>query len=609
MSMNPHMRVGLSVLGCLAIGSCSSGTSDATGPGESPPTVTLTASQTRVTTPGDIILSASAIGANGAAVQRVEFYEQIVSVDASPRKIGEDLETPYEMKRSIVSAAENGDLAFSAKGYDVAGHVGLSNSAMVTVAVPSDNTPLQATVTASHTRITTPGRIKFIISANKPVARAEIYVGATKVADVIAPTTTQPASVSVTRADNGTHAYVVKVYDPEGNVVESPLMTVEVDIRWEFVRTIDGFHSRYESLIATDAMNAVYVAGTTDTRDVFLVKHDADGNRLWVRYFGGQDWENANSVGVDPLGRVYVAGWIYHPGATPNQPACFLAIYDPAGALVRTQEIKGISADHADGCFAASDASGNFYAAGHTADSTQGHLFVVKYDRDGNALWTRKFRGDNLGASEFPTDELTTIAVDVFGGVYVGGFTGLSLDGSPNRGPRDLFVLKYDADGNRVWSRQYGSAGVVTFGLRLAADPEGGVYFTGYSYKIETYFTLNNSLLVRYGPDGTQRWITTFDGGYAHGVTADLRGVYVVGNTSGSGITEPKQGAADVFLAKFARSGDLFSVRLLGTPISESADGVAIGLNGDVYVAAGSVYDPANSILTPILARHREVAP
>jgi hypothetical protein len=154
----------------VAFVACSSGAGDATGPSESPPTVTLTASQTRVITPGDIVLSASATGANGAGVQRVEFYERIMGVDASPRKIGEDLEAPYELKRSIASAAENGDLAFSAKDYDVAGHVGVSNSLMVTVGIPSDPTPLQATVAASHKRITTPGHINFIISANKPVA-------------------------------------------------------------------------------------------------------------------------------------------------------------------------------------------------------------------------------------------------------------------------------------------------------------------------------------------------------------------------------------------------------------------------------------------------------
>ena len=606
-----RVRQWLRALAFVAFVACSSATRDATGPGEFPPTVSLTASQSRVTSPGDITLLATATGANGVGVQKVEFYEQVVGVDATPRKLGEDLEAPYEMKRSILGASDNGDIAFSAKDYDVAGHVGVSNSLMVTIAVPSDATPLQATVSASHTRITTQGHINFIIFANKPVARAEVYVGTTKVADVTAPTTARPTSVSVTRADNGTHAYVVKVYDPEGNVVESAPMTVEVDIRWDFIRPIDGVRSHGVSLVATDATNAVYFAGTTDTWDVFLVKHDADGNRLWMRTFGGPDAERANSVGVDPSGRIYIAA----NGFSPPQGSgnCFLAIYDPAGNLVRTQQIGGALAGDAFGCVAASDASGNFYIVGGTGESTQGHGFVIKYDRDGTELWTRKFGGTPSPASEFPNDQVTSIAIDALGGVYVAGYTGQSFDGAPNRGPRDIFVLKFDADGNRLWSSQYGTPGVLTFGDQLAADPDGGVYLAGETDDASNRGAANNALLIRYGSGGNLRWARTLDGGGGDrgwGVTADRRGIYLVGETYGSGvghdITEPKQGGDDAFLAQLSSDGNLLSVRLLGTLLGDFGTGVAIGVNGDVYVAGATVYDQAATINTPMLARHHD---
>ena len=594
----------VSAFALVAFVACSSATGDATGPGESPPIVTLTASQTRVTAPGDIVLSATATGANGAGVQRVEFYEQILGVDPNPRKIGEDLEAPYEMKRSIASAAENGDLSFTAKEYDVAGHVGVSNSAMVTVGIPSDPTPLQATVAASHTRITTPGHINFIISANKPVARAEIYVGTTKVADVIAPTTAHPASVSVTRADNGTHAYVLKVYDPEGNAVESQSMTVEVDIRWDFIRPIDGIHSYFGALVATDATSSAYVAGTTDVHDVFLIKHDADGNRLWSRTFGGPDLERAYSVGVDASGRVYVAATVYNFAGSILVSDCFLAIYDAQGNRVRMQQIIAPLVSQPSGCVATSDTLGNFYVTGFNRDSTSGGQFVIKFDRDGAGLWTRKFRGA----------EITSIVVDAFGGIYVGGYTPSSLDGAPNRGPSDAYVIKFDGDGNPLWTRQYGAAGVRTFGHRLAADPDGGVYFAGNTVDLD--YSVTTAFLLRYGPDGAPLWARTLDDGggdVAWSVTSDRRGVYLVGSTCGggarNGITERAQGGCDGFLAKYSRAGDIVSVRLLGTSIGDSADDVALGVSGDIYVAGWTVYDRAATINTPMLARHRELAP
>ena len=480
--------------------------------------------------------------------------------------------------------------------------------------VTPDATTLQVSVSASHSRITTPGLVNFGIVANKALSRVEVYSGTTKVTENLEPQLPYAMSVTVTSANNGTQTYVVKAYDSGNHVVESAPMIVVVDIRWDFIHAVDGVHSHNASLVATDATNAVYLAGTTDTWDVFLVKHDADGNRLWIRTLGGPDAERANSIGVDASGRIYIAA----NGFSPPQGSgnCFLAIYDPAGTLVRTQQIGGALAGQAFGCVAASDAAGNFYLTGTTPELTQGHGFVIKYDRDGAALWTQKFGGTAFPSSEFPTDEVTSIVVDAFGGVYVGGYTGQSFDGAPNRGPRDAFVLKFDADGNHIWSTQYGTSGVLTFGEQLAADPEGGVYFSGQTDDPNRRFVIGNAFVLRFSPAGALRWGRMLDGGgdaNAWGVAADLRGVYVVGQTNRGGpnqeITEPTQGGYDGFLAQLSRDGNLLSLRLLGSPAQEFATGVAIGVNGDIYVAGMTVYDQPAAIFTPMLARHREIRP
>jgi hypothetical protein len=419
-------------------------------------------------------------------------------------------------------------------------------------------------------------------------------------------------SAPVTAANNGVQSYVVKVHDLAGHVVQSAPMTVAVDIRWDFIRPVEGFHSRQPSLVTTDAGNAVYYATVTDAWDVLLVKYDANGDHVWTRTFGGQDWETPRSINVDPSGRVYIAGGIYYPGRSETKPNdCFLAIFDPTGGLVRSLLIDG-DVGHGN-CVAASDASGNFYLAGMAHNSTQNWDFLAKYDRDGNALWNLKFRGTTVGTPEFTFDELSSLAIDRQGGVYVGGWTSDSFDGPP-RGPRDVFVLKFDADGNRTWSRQYGSSGVFSLALQFAADPEGGVYVAGQTGGSRANDLAYKALLLSYSPDGSLRWARTLDGGRSQGgwgMVADLRGVYLVGWTSGIGvpqeITEPVQGEADGFLAKYSRSGDLLFVRLLGTPSTEVAQSVALGLNGDVYVAAWTYYDKPNSINTPILARHRDV--
>jgi hypothetical protein len=547
----------------------------------------------------------------------VEFFEKNVSTEgtgASSRKIGEDLEAPYELKRSVAGPADNGDMQFSARGYDDAGHVGLSNVVAVTVAITDESIPFQATVTASHTRLTTPGRITFAFSANKPIARAELYTGTTKVGEVVlAPFV---FTVPFTQADNGNHTYVVKVHAVAGQVVESAAMPVEVDIRWVFAQAFTEVIGVARS-VTTDAANSVYIAGGTTSRDVVVIKADAGGNQQWVRNFGGADWETANSIGVDPSGRIYVAGHIYNPGSDPVRYSCFLTLYDASGNPVRTQSIGGTAISNPSGCVAATDASGNFYVLGFSRDATDGGGFVVKYDRDGNSVWSRKFGGAVVAS--IAADEVSGIAVDLFGGVYATGHTSRSFDGAPPRGPRDVFLVKFDADGNRLWARQYGT-GKAAFAWAISADPAGGVYIAGQVHDVDDNFCCDNVLALHYGTDGTLLWARSLDGGgedFGRGVVADETGVYIVGGTDGGDasheITEASQGSYDRFLARFSRNGDREFVRLLGSPVlGEWAGSVAIALNGDVYVAGDAVtgVDAAgNFIGNPLLARHRAGPP
>ncbi|MFL5483623.1 MAG: SBBP repeat-containing protein [Gemmatimonadaceae bacterium] len=606
----------VAVVWSIALSVWSCGGADASGPPESPLTVALSASANRLTAPGDITLSAAATGTSGASIQKVEFYEQIIGIDPNPRKTGEDLDAPYEMTRTVSTPAENGDIGFTARMYDAGGHSGTSNQVMVTVAIISDNTPLQATVPAPPTRITTPGRLNFTISANKAISRAELYNGTTRVAEITNPTAPYVLSLPVTQANNGTQAYVVKVYDFVGQVVESAPMSVDVDIRWDFVHTFNDISSTRNWFVATDATNSVYLTGpTAPPYDLVLIKQDAAGHELWRRTFGGPNWEYPNSIGVDASGRIYISGSIYVSGNL-TQGSCFLTLYDAAGSLIRTQQISGSSITNAEGCTAAADESGNFYVVGHTAEPTDGHKFVLKYDRDGALIWSRKFGGQAFPASEFPTDEVAGITVDSFGGIYVSGYTGLSFDGAPNRGPRDGFVLKFDVDGNRVWSRQYGTAGVLTFGDGIAPDPDGGVFVVGSTDDANNRFYNSNGFVQRYGSDGVLSWTRTIDGGRTdnmYRVVADRNGVNVVGETyvgdSSHDITEPRQGSFDALLTRFSRDGERLFVRLLGTRDSDFATDVAIGVNGDVYVSGGFMYDQSATLHHPFLARHRDVTP
>ena len=68
---------------------------------------------------------------------------------------------------------------------------------------------------------------------------------------------------------------------------------------------------------------------------------------------------------------------------------------------------------------------------------------MVKYNSSGTKQWTKQ-----LGTSS--RDYATGVASDSSGKVYVGGNTNGGLDGNSSAGGFDLFVVKYDSDGNKL---------------------------------------------------------------------------------------------------------------------------------------------------------------
>jgi len=124
------------------------------------------------------------------------------------------------------------------------------------------------------------------------------------------------------------------------------------------------------------------------------------------------------------------------------------------------------------------DAAGNIYVVGYTGgtlpeqtSSGSYDAFVRKYDASGNELWTRQF-----GTTY--EDYAYGISVDA-SGVYVAGLTWGTLPGQTSSGGYDAFVRKYDASGTELWTRQFGTTSA-DFARGISVDASG-VYVAGYT--------------------------------------------------------------------------------------------------------------------------------
>lgn len=105
----------------------------------------------------------------------------------------------------------------------------------------------------------------------------------------------------------------------------------------------------------------------------------------------------------------------------------------------------------------AADPAGNAIVCGYTRGAFPGYTnptqspqdFVAKFSPTGEQLWLRQF---GTGA----TDYLNAVATDADGNIFAGGFTtGAFANASNPSGAPQAVVVKFDANGNRLWLRQF----------------------------------------------------------------------------------------------------------------------------------------------------------
>lgn len=312
--------------------------------------------------------------------------------------------------------------------------------------------------------------------------------------------------------------------------------------------------------------------GRTRRPDAFVRKYDRGGNELWTAQFGTQSGARALAVCADPTG-VWVVGETF--GTLPGQariakrpaghlraigkqrpPDAFVRKYDADGKDLWTRQF-GTQA----GTSAVSVCSGpgGVYVAGHTWGSAlpgfaavgQDDAFVRKYDRDGNELWSKQFGSPK-------NDSADGIAAEP-DGVYVAGSTSGVLPGQAPAGKQDAFVRKYDAKGNELWTRQFGTA-LKEQASGPSADASG-VYVIGSTegvFRGQTYSGKTDVFVARYDAKGNEVWIkelgTALDD-EPTAICADSTGLYVVGSTSGVMPKQTAAGKSDAFVVELSPGG------------------------------------------------------
>lgn len=122
------------------------------------------------------------------------------------------------------------------------------------------------------------------------------------------------------------------------------------------------------------------------------------------------------------------------------------------------------------------DGSGNFYLSIKYPLNNA----IIKYDAAGNELWRVNING-SVELNGIYSTGADLVAVGTFSNNLVLGTNTLTSNGST-----DIFVAKYNANGNLMWAKNYGGPSTDK-GTSLCADAAGNIYFTG-SFSFNIFF-------------------------------------------------------------------------------------------------------------------------
>ncbi|MCF8378360.1 MAG: T9SS type A sorting domain-containing protein [Bacteroidales bacterium] len=157
-----------------------------------------------------------------------------------------------------------------------------------------------------------------------------------------------------------------------------------------------------------------------------------------------------------------------------------------------------------------------YIIAGNTYSSPypeSGDAWVIKTDNNGDTLWTKKFGGED--------EDVFYCLTETDDGYIFAGQTW-----SFGAGLIDVFIVRTDDYGNVIWSETFGGAGV-DYAFRLFETEDGNYLASGYS---DSYSGSRDVYLVKFDGDGNFIWeefygdisdeelmyggVPTSDGGY-----------------------------------------------------------------------------------------------
>ena len=222
-------------------------------------------------------------------------------------------------------------------------------------------------------------------------------------------------------------------------------------------------------------------------------------NWYWAKSAGGSNYDAGLTITTDANNNIIVTGIFKSSSITfgtttllntnPSFFDIFIVKYDPFGNVLWAKKVGGSGEDETYGITV--DAKNNIIITGYFESPKIGFgtdtlinvnpgtpdIFVAKYDPNGNVIWAKGAYGSSLDISIGVVTDANNHII--ISGYFESPYLVFGTDTLVNNGTSNIFITKYDSTGNVIWTCRAGGGGFDE-AFALAVDGSNNIAITGW---------------------------------------------------------------------------------------------------------------------------------
>ena len=357
--------------------------------------------------------------------------------------------------------------------------------------------------------------------------------------------------------------------------------------------------------LSTNVATVPVITGSTTTCSL-------NPQKIWDKRFGGTDNESLSStLSSSPTEYLFGGNTSSGQDGDKSQPTqggidFWVVKTDSSGTKLWDKRYGGSESDQLSSMIYTSDGNillGGISTSGISGDRTEGtrgtsDFWIVKTDiSNGNKIWDKRYGGSS-------TETLNSMILTADNGFLLGGSSSSAGSGgektSPNKGNSDYWIVKTDANGIKLWDKNFGNP-LGTNGLIKVIAVSGGYLLCGTANpsaaggdKIQNNRGGYDFWIVKVDASGNKMWDKVI-GGTGNDELSDaveVTGGILLYGISGSGISGEKttnaKGMLDYWLVKIDNSGNILWDKTYGGLSNEFPSKIKVSGDGSIVMVGNS---------------------